>query len=170
MKLVHLITRADDAGCCSAANRAILAALGGGVLKNVSVMVPGPAFDEAAEMLAAVRGIDLGLHVTLNSEWPMTKWGPVSDAREVSALVDEGLKYLTMAIDNRPGYDAAMSYLNLTYRRKADTDCGNQAAVKDDVEKATDWSHKAMGARKENEAKKDKGPGGITVDSSGNMK
>jgi tetratricopeptide (TPR) repeat protein len=90
--------------------------------------------------------------------------------KENTGLVDEGLKYLQMAIDNRPGYDAAMSYMNLTYRRKADTDCGNQAAVKDDVDKATDWSHKAMGARKENEAKKDKGPGGITLDSNGNMK
>jgi tetratricopeptide (TPR) repeat protein len=100
----------------------------------------------------------------------LTKNNCAEIQKENSALVDEGLKYLTMAIDNRPGYDAAMSYLNLTYRRKADTDCGNQAAVKDDVEKATDWSHKAMGARKENEAKKDKGPGGITVDSSGNMK
>jgi len=49
-------------------------------------------------------------------------------------------------------------------------DCGNAAAVKADVDAATDWSHKAMGTRKENEAKKDKGPGGITMDSSGNMK
>jgi predicted glycoside hydrolase/deacetylase ChbG (UPF0249 family) len=39
-------------------------------------------------MLAGIPGIDLGLHLTLNSEWPMTKWGPVSDAREVPALVD----------------------------------------------------------------------------------
>ena len=63
-----------------------------------------------------------------------------------------------------------MQYLNLIYRRKADVDCGNATAVKADVEAATDWSHKAMGTRKENEAKKDKGPQGITVDSSGNMK
>ncbi len=46
-----------------------------------------------------------------------------------------------------------------------------QQLVKDDVDKATDWSHsKAMGARKENEAKKEKATGGgITVDSSGNI-
>jgi tetratricopeptide (TPR) repeat protein len=86
------------------------------------------------------------------------------------ALVEEGLKYLNMAIENRPNYDDAMQYLNLVYRRKADVDCGNEAARKDDVDKATEWSHKAMGTRKENEAKKDKGPGGITMDSNGNMK
>ena len=85
-------------------------------------------------------------------------------------LVEEGLKYLSMAIQNRPNYDDAMSYLNLTYRRKADVDCGNEAARKADVASATEWSQKAMGNRKENEAKKDKGPGGIVMDSSGNMK
>ena len=89
---------------------------------------------------------------------------------ENGPLVEEGLKYLNMAVENRPSYDDAMQYLNLVYRRKADVDCGNAAAVKADVDAATDWSHKAMGMRKENEAKKDKGPGGITMDSNGNMK
>jgi tetratricopeptide (TPR) repeat protein len=90
--------------------------------------------------------------------------------KENQPLVEDGLKYLNMAIENRPSYDDAMSYLNLIYRKKADVDCGNDAARKDDVAKALDWNSKAMGTRKENEAKKDKGPGGITVDSSGNMK
>ena len=85
-------------------------------------------------------------------------------------LVEEGLKYLNQALANRPSYEEAMDYLNLIYRRKADVDCGNAAAVKADVDTANDWSHKAMGTRKENEAKKDKGQGGITLDSNGNMK
>jgi tetratricopeptide (TPR) repeat protein len=85
-------------------------------------------------------------------------------------LVEEGLQYLNQAVQNRPNYDDAMAYLNLTYRRKADVDYGNAEAVKDDVAKAKEWSAKAMGTRKENEAKKEKGPGGITMDSSGNLK
>jgi tetratricopeptide (TPR) repeat protein len=89
---------------------------------------------------------------------------------ENGPLVDEGLKYLNLAIQNRPSYEEAMSYMNLMYRRKADVDCGNEAARKADVDAALDWSHKAMGARKENEAKRDKGQGGITLDSNGNMK
>ena len=100
----------------------------------------------------------------------LTKNNCAEIQKENAPLVEEGLKYLNMAIDNRPGYDDAMSYLNLTYRRKADVDCGNEDARKDDVAKATEWSQKAMGTRKENEAKKDKGPGGITLDSNGNMK
>jgi tetratricopeptide (TPR) repeat protein len=85
-------------------------------------------------------------------------------------LVEEGLQYLNQAMANRANYDEAMSYINLMYRRKADVDYGNAEAVKADVAAAKEWSSKAMGTRKANEAKKEKGPGGITMDSSGNLK
>jgi len=90
--------------------------------------------------------------------------------QENEPLVTEGLQYLNQALANRSNYDEAMSYLNLTYRRKADIDYTDPGAVKADVAAAKDWSSKAMGTRKENEAKKEKGPGGITMDSSGNFK
>ena len=89
---------------------------------------------------------------------------------ENQPLVDEGLQYLNQALANRSNYDDAMSYLNLTYRRKADVDYQDPAAVKADVASAKEWSSKAMGTRKANEEKKSKGPGGITMDSSGNFK
>ena len=90
-------------------------------------------------------------------------------ARENAPLIDEGLKYLSMAIDNRPNYDDAMQYLNLIYRNKADVDYGNKGAVAEDLAMAEDWTHKAMDWRKINEAKKNAGPGGITMDESGQM-
>jgi tetratricopeptide (TPR) repeat protein len=91
--------------------------------------------------------------------------------QENGPLVEEGLKYLNQAIENRPSYDDAMQYLNLVYRRKADVDCGDEAARKADVDAANDWSHKAMGTRKENEAKKEKATGGgIVMDENGKMK
>jgi tetratricopeptide (TPR) repeat protein len=85
-------------------------------------------------------------------------------------LVEEGLQYLNQAVANRPNYDDAMAYLNLIYRRKADVDYGDPAAVKADVAAADEWRQKAMGTRKANEEKKNAGPGGITIDSSGNLK
>jgi tetratricopeptide (TPR) repeat protein len=85
-------------------------------------------------------------------------------------LVEEGLQYLMQANDNRANYDDAMAYLNLIYRRKADLDFGNEAARKDDVAKAEDWRAKAMGTRKANEAKKNAGPGGITMGENGDLK
>jgi tetratricopeptide (TPR) repeat protein len=95
----------------------------------------------------------------------------MEDLKKVNGpLVDEGLQYLNQAMANRQNYDEAMSYLNLIYRNKADMDYGNAEAVRSDIATAKDWSAKAMGTRKANEEKKDKSPGGITMDSSGNLK
>jgi len=85
-------------------------------------------------------------------------------------LVEEALQYLNQAVANRANYDDAMAYLNLVYRRKADLDFGNDAARKQDMASADEWRTKAMGTRKANEEKKNQGPGGITMDSSGNLK
>jgi tetratricopeptide (TPR) repeat protein len=103
-----------------------------------------------------------------NAKAPKKVMEPLS--RENAPLVDEGLKYLQMAVDNRPNYDDAMQYLNLIYRNKADVDYGNNSAVNQDLAMAQDWTNKAMGTRKANEEKKNAGPGGITMDSSGNLK
>ena len=89
---------------------------------------------------------------------------------ENAPLVDEGLKYLNQSVEDRANYDEAMAYLNLIYRRKADVDYGDTAAVKADLAAADDWRSKALGTRKANEEKKNAGPGGITMDSSGNLK
>jgi tetratricopeptide (TPR) repeat protein len=75
-------------------------------------------------------------------------------------LVDNGLENLQKAVDINPTYDDAMTYLNLTWRRKADLECGNDAERKEDLAKADEWSQKAMGARKENEKKKEQKLGG----------
>jgi len=90
-------------------------------------------------------------------------------AQENAPFVQEGLQYLNQAVANRPNYDDAMAYLNLIYRRKADVDYGNAAAVADDIAQADKWRDDAMGTRKTNEEKKNAGPGGITIDSSGQM-
>lgn len=74
------------------------------------------------------------------------------------ALVDEGLKYLTMAINNRANYDEAMAYLNLMYRNKADVDYGNPDAVKADIAAADGWTIKAMETRKKNESSRQPSP------------
>lgn len=79
-------------------------------------------------------------------------------------LVNEGIQYLQKAVDLNPTYDAAMEYLNLTYRRKADIDCPDEDARKADIAQAEEWNKKAMGARKINEKKKEeKNRGGVTM-------
>lgn len=81
-----------------------------------------------------------------------------------TTLTTEGLEYLTKAVEINPTYNDAMDYLNLTNRRKADLECGNDNARKADLATADEWSHKSMGARKQNELKKEqKTGGGVTM-------
>jgi hypothetical protein len=81
-----------------------------------------------------------------------------------SDLVNDGLKYLLQAVNIRPNYEDAMSYINLTYRRKADLECGNDAARKADVATAQDWVTRAMGARKAiEEQKNNAAPAGVEM-------
>ena len=56
-----------------------------------------------------------------------------------------------------------MTYLSLMSRRKADLECGNAVAVKQDLADADMWAQKSMGARKENERiLEEKNKGGVT--------
>lgn len=88
---VRVVTRGDDSGSSSSANRAVRDAFSEGILRNTSLMVPGPAFEEAAEMLRQLPGICVGLHATLTDEWHQSRWGPVLDPSKVSSLVmDDG--------------------------------------------------------------------------------
>ncbi len=76
----------------------------------------------------------------------------------------EALTYLNKAVEVRPAYDDAMAYLNLVYRRKAETECGNDAGRKADLAQAMSWSQKAMDTRKANEQKAlQAAPGGVKM-------
>lgn len=82
------IVHCDDIGMCHAANQGAFDALRRGPATCGSLMVPCPAFPEAAEIARARPGLDLGVHLTLNAEWPGYRWGPVSGAAAVPSLVE----------------------------------------------------------------------------------
>ncbi|MDR3727591.1 MAG: tetratricopeptide repeat protein, partial [Terracidiphilus sp.] len=119
-------------------------------------------------VLSALQGAGLNDDGAGNVKVPKKIMDPLK--AQNAPLVEEGLQYLNQAVANRANYDDAMAYLNLIYRRKADVDFGDVAAVKADLAAAEDWRTKAMGTRKSNEEKKNAGPGGITMDASGNLK
>ena len=75
------IVHCDDIGMCHAANQGAFEALRRGPATCGSLMVPCPGFAEAAELARASPGLDLGVHLTLNAEWPRYRWGPVAGAR-----------------------------------------------------------------------------------------
>ncbi len=85
-------------------------------------------------------------------------------SQENASLLDSSLQYLNRAVQINPNYDDAMAYLNLVWRRKADIECGNEAARKADIAKADDYIQREMVARKANEAEKEKkSTGGIDM-------
>ncbi|MGD2176057.1 MAG: ChbG/HpnK family deacetylase, partial [Candidatus Brocadiaceae bacterium] len=65
----RLLTVGDDSGMCHSANLAMCECYDGGIMRNTNLMVPCPAFEEAAEMIRERPGLCVGLHTTLNSEW-----------------------------------------------------------------------------------------------------
>lgn len=86
---VRLVTRGDDAGLAPSVNEAVRDCYDDGLLRNVSVMATGPALADAAERLAGVDGLCVGVHLTLTAEWDHPEWGPVLPRDEVPSLVDE---------------------------------------------------------------------------------
>lgn len=83
-----VILHADDVGMCRGANRAFLELTRAGRLDCGSVMVPCPWFPEIAGAARDDPGLDLGVHLTLTSEWIGYRWGPIAARGRASGLVD----------------------------------------------------------------------------------
>ncbi len=72
-----LIVNCDDLGMCHSANEGVFSALRDGLATSATLMVPCPWAREAA---AQYRGEDVGVHLTLNAEWELYRWGPITVA------------------------------------------------------------------------------------------
>jgi hypothetical protein len=72
-----VIISCDDLGSCHAATEGVYAAIRNGVATCASIMVPAPWARYAADQY---RGEDIGVHLTLNAEHPLYRWGPLTHA------------------------------------------------------------------------------------------
>ncbi len=94
----RLLVRIDDMGFSHAVNLACLETYKKGIARSVEVLVPGPWFEEAAQMLRDNPGLDAGVHLTLTSEWSNLKWRPLTKAQ---SLVDEDGYFFPMIWQNQ---------------------------------------------------------------------
>ncbi len=83
-----VIPHVDDLGASHGANQAFLDLAARGLVTCGSVMAPGPWFREIVEAAAADPALDLGIHLTLTSEWESCRWSPLSTVSRASGLID----------------------------------------------------------------------------------
>ena len=73
-----LILHADDGGMFAGSNSAILALLAEDEIQSASLMVPTAYYGDFVSQYAALgENYDVGIHMTLNSEWSTYRWGAI---------------------------------------------------------------------------------------------
>lgn len=83
------ILHVDDVGMCHGANAAFVELYRKGAVDSGSVMVPCPWFPEIAAAARNDPSLDLGVHLTLTSEWEGYRWRPISATMRSSGLLDD---------------------------------------------------------------------------------
>jgi chitin disaccharide deacetylase len=83
-----LIIHADDLGFAHSADAASFDALNSGAITSASIMTPTPWVTEVAAYAKAHPEADLGLHLTLTSEWETYRWDGLAPTDKVPSLYD----------------------------------------------------------------------------------
>jgi hypothetical protein len=73
---------------CPEANIAAKEQLTKGEIQSAAVMIPCPNAEEFINWAKENPAMDVGLHLTLTSEWKKHRWGPITPDEEVPGLLD----------------------------------------------------------------------------------
>jgi hypothetical protein len=84
-----IVIHEDDVGMTHGANAAFAELSAMGACSAGSVMAPCPWFPEVVEMAAANPALDLGVHLTLNSEKKPYRWRPLTSPSRAAGLTDK---------------------------------------------------------------------------------
>jgi len=83
-----LIIHADDLGMCESTISACRELFIGSGITSAAIMVTCPWFLSAANLQSELEKVDLGVHITLTSEWRNYRWRPISTVDPESGLLD----------------------------------------------------------------------------------
>lgn len=83
-----LIIHADDLAAAHSEDAASFDALGRNAVTSASIIVPCAWLTEVADYAKTHPDADLGLHLTLTSEWKTYRWGTVESKDKVPSLLD----------------------------------------------------------------------------------
>jgi predicted glycoside hydrolase/deacetylase ChbG (UPF0249 family) len=83
-----VIFHADDIGMCEASVSAYRELLDFGLMSSAATMVPCSWFPATAAFCRTNPQVDMGIHLTLNSEWDGYRWRPVSTSDPTTGLLD----------------------------------------------------------------------------------
>ncbi|MCB9767316.1 MAG: polysaccharide deacetylase family protein [Candidatus Omnitrophica bacterium] len=84
-----LIIHADDVGMSWAVEDGSIQAMEKGWVTTGSAMVPCSWFPATVKHCKENPDLDMGLHLTLTSEWSVYRWGPVAGRSVVPGLLDD---------------------------------------------------------------------------------
>jgi predicted glycoside hydrolase/deacetylase ChbG (UPF0249 family) len=102
---IQLLVRADDIGSFHAANGGCIESYQNGIARSVELMPVCAWFPEAVQLLNENPGYDVGIHLTLTSEWRSVKWRPLTHC---PSLVDKDGYFYPMVWEN-PNFPAGSS-------------------------------------------------------------
>jgi len=94
-----VIIHSDDLAVSHSENAASTTAMEKGSVSSASIMVPCPWLSEIAAYAQSHPSADLGLHITLTSEWKYYKWGPVTSKDKVPGLINKN-GYFYSSVDS----------------------------------------------------------------------
>jgi len=117
-----VIFHIDDVGMSQSTLSAYHDLVEFGLISSAAVMVPCPWFPQAATYCRQNPKVDMGVHLTLTSEWDAFRWGPISTRDKASGLMDDEGYFPRRQppIQEKADLDAVRAELRLQIQRALD--------------------------------------------------
>ncbi len=117
-----VIIHADDIGMCQSSVAAYADLIDVGLISSAATMVPCSWFPATASYCREHPAVDMGVHLTLTSEWDSYRWGPISTRDKASGLMDDEGCFFRSTLDAQQHGDgpAVQAEINAQIKRALD--------------------------------------------------